>query len=422
MTRQSAWFASCAQFLCRMLLAFGTGYPAWACSGKPGPQVGGETHWLASCVEDRDCADDALSCVCGTCTRVCTADKTCGSTSESACFDVQSPLLLQRCDARTLRESGGVCLARCTVNTDCGAARSCSQGACVPSQPGDGGVLSPAMLDAGQAQPQLSTKDFAAVDASVPWTEAVMVPKPDLSIAGGDARLLGSWRQQGCDPGNMSFSWGCLRIEVLQSADGTLQGSLNFDRTFDVRGPFKPAQDPDHGYPVEVAVKDYSSLEWNPQVGVPYRMLNGSFANNRLTFAWSYFDIWHDWCGLQHPYPWQIGDQRFYFCVPQDTQARSMIDEAKDVLCTSADFDPLCPTDAGELLPCTCVLGSDNPLGVNNPKCSQSYCHCDSQSCDADLNSRRYQVDLTLQDGHLVGTWTPIGSSPVKITLQQESP
>jgi hypothetical protein len=287
------------------------------------------------------------------------------------------------------------------------------QGACIPNQLVDAGIAS-VISDAGPSP--LSTKDFASVDASVSWTQQVQVPKREVTIAGGDARLLGSWRQRDCDTSNMSFQFGCLWLDIAQSADGSVRGSVNFDRTFDVRGPFKPPQDPDRGYPIEVSVNDYSTLSFIPQARVPYRILDGSFANDRLTFSWSYLDIWHDWCALQHPYPWQIDDQRFYYCVPQDAEARSMIDEGKDILCTSADFEPLCPDEKGNLFPCICSLD------VSKPHCSRAYCRCDSQSCDAELHALTYPVDLTLQDGRLVGTWNSDPRTKWSITLQRESP
>src|SRR5690242_12729072 len=70
-----------------------------SCSGKSGPQVGGESHWLATCKRDRDCGGEGLSCVCGACTLACSNDMGCGSTKPAACYNTNSPLLLQRCEA-----------------------------------------------------------------------------------------------------------------------------------------------------------------------------------------------------------------------------------------------------------------------------------------------------------------------------------
>lgn len=95
----------------------------------------------------------------------------------------------------------------------------------------------------------------------------------------------------------------------------------------------------------------------------------------------------------------QIGDHGFYFCVPQDGAAQASIDEGKIVLCTSADFEPLCSNDRGDLSPCSCMATN------GDPRCSPAYCHCDSQDCDADLHFLRRQFDLTVVGERMSGTW-----------------
>lgn len=43
---------------------------------EPGPQVGGDSHFLTGCSSDADCGDH-LSCICSTCTHSCDDDDAC---------------------------------------------------------------------------------------------------------------------------------------------------------------------------------------------------------------------------------------------------------------------------------------------------------------------------------------------------------
>jgi hypothetical protein len=163
-----------------------------------------------------------------------------------------------------------------------------------------------------------------------------------------------------------------------------------------------------------VDVTQYGYLAANTVPGVPYRMLDGRFESGRLTFTFSRVEIWHEWCRLQTPYPWEMGGHGFYFCAPQDAAAQASIDEGKMVLCTSADLEPLCSDGTNGLQPCSCLDDGD-------PRCSGAYCRCDSQACDADLHSG-YRVDLTLEGERLSGTWTIVSLNIVPVALERVSP
>jgi hypothetical protein len=388
------------------------------CSGRRGPQVGGETHWLAACAEDTECGATGLTCVCGTCTRICSSDATCGDASEAACFNANSPLLLQRCEDRSSSRATGICLPRCTQNAECGSTRLCLQGACIPSLPSDAGTQT---TEAGLTKPRIA--DFAAVDASVPWTSAVVAPVPQASIEGGDDRILGTWRQSDCADSAVRDAYGCMRLVIERTAGGAVEGGVNFDafegalnQSERFPGPFLPALDPDQGYPTEVAVEHYADLVSNPQEHVPYRILDGRLTDNRLTFTWTTADIWHSWCQLQRPFLWEVGGHQFYFCVPQGDEAQSTIAEGKIVLCTSADFFPLCDDGMGNRTPCVCTSPD------HYARCSIAYCRCDSGSCDAALHSLADQVELTLTNGQLVGAWIATGLRNEKLTFERISP
>ncbi len=366
------------------------------CSSRNTPQVGGETHWLAVCTDDQGCGGDGLICVCGTCTRACGNDAACAGTSKAACFDPSSPLVLQRCEDRSLGSARGVCLLRCTSDSQCGHGRTCSAGACLPAPVSDAGV--------SDAQSGLQISDFNAIDASTSWTAAVSSPPVQLSITGADKRLVGSWLETGCDPTSTSGNWfGCRRLVIEQAASGEITGHLRFERTHDVLGPFAPASDADVGYPTEVAASQYTFLAGNPSVGVDYRMLAGRFDGTHLTFGWTTLDLWHGWCQLQRSYPWQVGSHGFYFCVPQAADAQAKVDPGKLALCSSADFQPQCVDATGSTTPCSCLTDAGDKSG--NPLCSTAYCRCNSKECDADLGSGVKHVDFTLDGDHMHGTW-----------------
>jgi hypothetical protein len=395
-------------------VAFGSG-----CSVKRGPQVGGETHWLAVCAQDEECGGTDLSCVCGTCTRACSDDAACAGGPDAACFDPNSPLLLQRCEDRGSDSSHGLCLPRCTNDLDCGDRRACVQRTCVPSARPDAGTASPTAT----AQPGVRVSDFNGVSDSVSWAEPVATPTPQVTIAGADDRIIGTWNEVDCDPMKPSgvTPWGCVSLSIQRFSSGEVTGSLIVHRPADnplvnglVNGPFAPPTDPDVGYPTEIDPAHYGELAGNILGEVPYPLLDGRFANDALMVAWAPQDLWHEWCQLQKPYPWELGGHAFFFCAPQDEAAQAGIDKGKLALCTSADFQPLC-SDGQLVKPCSCAHG-DTAL------CTQAFCHCDSQTCDADLHEGQRPISLTLADGRLSGTWTFHFPETISITLERVSP
>ena len=407
MSRRSATAWSGARCLLRAGALFsvcGMAAAGSSCSGRPGPQVGGETHWLAACAEDQECGNTGLICRCGTCTRVCSSDTACGAANQAACFQANSPLLLQRCEDLSSSPAVGLCLQRCNHAAECGGTRACVQGACVPSSQSDARAQ-PASTQPSQGQDTPPIQDFDAVDASVSWTQPVLVPALQPVITGGDDRILGTWLERDCTLAGPRYALGCMRLEIVRSAEGVVNGTLSFEPLAGTEnqpgtfvGPFQPPTDPAQGYPTELAFEDYSSLRLNPPSRVPFRMIDGLLANDRLTFSWSVIDVWHSWCQLQQPYLWQVDERQYYFCVPQDEAAQSTIPEGKIVLCTSAAFMPSCGNDQGRETPCVCTGTSVDA------RCSPAYCQCDSQGCDADLRFWHMRMALTLAGEQLVGT------------------
>lgn len=188
---------------------------AWCfgCSGKHGPQVGGDSHWLAACLEDVECGGEELSCVCGTCTKACARDASCSGGVGAACYDRGSPLLLQRCEDRSSAPSHGICLPTCKRNADCGARRACAQGACVPAAESDAGTVGATQT----AQPTVQISDFAGVDAAVSWSQPVAVPTRSEAIVGADASLLACASTASANPRTTSASRSISRARTTGS-------------------------------------------------------------------------------------------------------------------------------------------------------------------------------------------------------------
>lgn len=375
------------------------------CSSPSSPAVGGETHWLRACAADDECGDEDLTCVCGTCTRACSGSDPCAGGPPATCFDRRSPLLLQRCGGSEPDLSAGVCLRECTSSSECTANHACVEDACVPALPAEDAAAPHAGSNEASS---VSISDFDDVSDNVDWDVPIQVPTMSPVVVGGDARIIGTWLESGCDPAQPPLGppHGCVRMELEQNAAGEVTGTARIERSTDIPSEppmapavgYPPAEDPDVGYPRGVDPMAYADLLADFQAGVPYRILDGRFANGRLTFVWSYFDLWHDWCVLQAHYPWQVGDHAFSFCVPQDRETWATIDEGKIVLCTSADFEPLCG-DNGSLWPCPCVDGN------SNPRCSPAYCHCNARGCDADVHADYIDVELMVEGETMLGTW-----------------
>jgi hypothetical protein len=148
-----------------------------ACHGErdSSPRVDSNTNWLRACESDRACPD-ALTCVCGQCTRAC---------AEEACpGDLVCAEPARWARAGTCEEPARpYCGAPCTAASPCAeASQSCVLGLCVPS-----GIVEPPLTSTSLAVSEGlggGTTDAGRADA--PGAEdsslvgATVEPAPDL--------------------------------------------------------------------------------------------------------------------------------------------------------------------------------------------------------------------------------------------------
>jgi hypothetical protein len=120
-----------AKFLGRAWVAIAIVASLFAgCNGKSANTSDSETHFLEKCT---DTCSGGLTCLCGVCTKPCTASSSCGELSSSA-----------SCEDSCTGSSSKVCDVACSADADCsplGADFGCSAGHCRQdsAQGADGG-------------------------------------------------------------------------------------------------------------------------------------------------------------------------------------------------------------------------------------------------------------------------------------------
>lgn len=113
-------------------------WAAWAISGcnkspleSPTPTAGSETHWLQSCSDDAECGAEN-ACLCGICTRPCTAASCNALGADAICVPPDSTAAIALCGALP-PEATGICAAECAEPDDCAAGYMCDANICVPA-------------------------------------------------------------------------------------------------------------------------------------------------------------------------------------------------------------------------------------------------------------------------------------------------
>jgi hypothetical protein len=397
---------------------------AQACSGDR-PQVGGETHWLRACDADDPCAGD-LQCICGRCTRACASDDACGGGRPASCYDVASPLLLQRCDRLAPELGAGVCLPSCDASSPCGNAQSCVERACVPRDPHDpiGGAAGPddgSSSDASTPGGEIvgmvegdgtDISDYDDLIVPISWSDEFSLPVLSDTIAGDDAaQLVGTWTARECDRtplisgGPERGFTGCPQLVISADAGGVISGVLQF--LGDPQPPpFPPVTDPDVGYPPGLSLLEVQDL-FIGATGVAYPLRDARFAAGELEFLWSPYDLHREWCAAQTAHAWSVDEHTFYYCAPEDPDAQAELDPIKLALCRDSIQGPWCTVESGSQVPCAC-LSPPGPSGQREYmplNCFESACHCERDGCDANTRSRASHASYVVDGDVMTGAW-----------------
>lgn len=111
------------------LIATALGLACWsACDPKAEPSYGSETHFLVSC--DAACPEGS-DCICGVCTRACSASTECTALDSNAICSALAPRVAEgRC---AVTGEGSVCELNCLTDADCASLSTgfnCQAGVC----------------------------------------------------------------------------------------------------------------------------------------------------------------------------------------------------------------------------------------------------------------------------------------------------
>jgi hypothetical protein len=397
---------------------------ALACSDKPEPTVGGDTHWLELCDNDGSCGRGL--CTCGVCTEACSRDAQCSGGPEAQCYETASPGVGAACASGAPPEADmpGICLARCTSDRECADGLRCAAVACVPARTPvlDASAANDASTASApvSARPATRASELADLQPSVSFDgDPLPVPTPARVFTDPADALLGRWRDPGCNPADLEtvhFTGGCVTLTIERSAaNGEIKGQLSSYTEIDTsqwvtpQQTFAPAVDADVGYPVEVPPESYVDLRDDLRMG-PYSLLDPHFDGTRLQFWLSSLELWEGWCELQTPYRVPDGDPP-YQCVP-DGAARGdfEVERGKLALCTSEWSSgrcelTICDDPEGNVCQPPIVLGcgcySPDGYALERPECSPAHCRCDADGCVANWYERRTDFELVLDGDRL---------------------
>jgi O-glycosyl hydrolase len=100
------------------------------CSPKAKEDGDSQTNWLEACREDSTCASGS-KCICGVCTRACSAASTCSDALQGSCVRADESGAIAQCGG-SQPPAPGLCLPRCEGGSDCGRGQACVAGTCSP--------------------------------------------------------------------------------------------------------------------------------------------------------------------------------------------------------------------------------------------------------------------------------------------------
>lgn len=100
-----------------------------ACGTEGTPRTASQTNWLRACQIDAQCGD--LQCLCGACTRTCSAGSACADLDGGVCVMAEDAGAIALCGGNE-PASPGLCLPRCEPE-GCPSGTSCVAGVCSPT-------------------------------------------------------------------------------------------------------------------------------------------------------------------------------------------------------------------------------------------------------------------------------------------------
>jgi len=100
------------------------------CSPKATEDGDSQTNWLEACREDSKCAS-GTKCLCGVCTRSCSAASTCSNALQGSCVRANEAGAIAQCGGSP-PPAPGLCLPRCDAENPCGKGQACVAGTCSP--------------------------------------------------------------------------------------------------------------------------------------------------------------------------------------------------------------------------------------------------------------------------------------------------
>lgn len=102
------------------------------CSPSAKEDGDSQTNWLEACQVDAQCTTQGTKCLCGACTRACTALSNCGATlGGSSCVGASDPGAIAQCGGSP-PPAPGLCLPLCSDDSPCSKGQACVAGVCSP--------------------------------------------------------------------------------------------------------------------------------------------------------------------------------------------------------------------------------------------------------------------------------------------------
>lgn len=377
---------------------------SWGCDEREGPEVGGDTHWLAACDADAQC--ERGRCLCGICTEPCADSGACSGAVVAECYDADSPGVERQCGARVIAEAEGICLAVCEDDLDCPQSTRCMAGACISDAAGDG---SDAGTGAGMAPvieapalPETRAEQFADLQPEVDFDTPVAFPLPRTTMAETSDTLIGNWRERDCPAEQPAQT--CLRLEIVRSDEGgTITGRLFWDPLDPVLATTRPPpQDADSWYPPDAPEGALSDLLWTRDPAIGYTMLDAELDGGRLIFWFSPLEVWSEWCALQTSYRHEGGEPHYQCIPPPDALEAATPELGKQVLCTNELSNGICEL-GDQPAPCNCVTDAGES-SYDSPLCSPAACHCDADGCVTNWHARRNWIELRVDGDRMTVT------------------